>query len=92
MTRQLPAADVEVWLPLGLLYAETGRDDMAAAAFAKAVASADFGLANDGELLQLIFVDSGEDAGCGECPETSGFGKKNGFRVPKSRMGEKRLA
>lgn len=52
------SGDVEVWLPLGLLYAETGRDDMAAAAFAKAVASGGFGLANDGELLQLIFVDS----------------------------------
>lgn len=52
------AGDAEVWLPLGLLYAETGRDAMAAAAFDKAVALGGFGLANDGELLQLIFVDS----------------------------------
>ena len=50
--------DPEVWLPLGLLYAETGRDDKAAAAFGKAVASGGFSLAIDGELLQLIFVDS----------------------------------
>ena len=50
--------DVQVWLPLGLLYAETGRDAMAADAFGKAVALGGFGLANDGELLQLIFVDS----------------------------------
>lgn len=50
--------DAEVWLPLGLLYAETGRDGEAAAAFGKAVALGGFSLAKDGELLQLIFVDS----------------------------------
>lgn len=49
--------DVEVWLPLGLLYAETGREKMAADAFGRAVALGGFGLANDGELLELIFVD-----------------------------------
>lgn len=52
------AGDVDVWLPLGLLYAETGREDKAAVAFARAVESGGFGLARDGELLQLIFVDA----------------------------------
>ena len=50
--------DVEVWLPLGLLYAEMGRDAEAASAFGKAVELGGFSLAKDRELLQLIFVGS----------------------------------
>ena len=58
--KAVASGDAEVWLPLGLLYAETGREGMAAEAFDKAVASGGFSLAMDGELLQMIFADSGQ--------------------------------
>lgn len=68
--------DPEVWLPLGLFYAETGRDDKAAEAFARAVAEGGFSLAVDGELLQLVFVDSGKMPDLGSALKQAGSVKK----------------
>ncbi len=83
------SGDVEVWLPLGLLYAETGRDDMAAAAFAKAVASGGFGLANDGELLQLIFVDSEKMPDVGNALKRPASAKKTASGAKEPNGGKK---
>lgn len=74
--KAVSGGDVEAWLPLGLLYAETGREDRAAAAFAKAVALGGFSLANDGELLQMIFVESEKAPGPGHAMTRSPAEKK----------------
>lgn len=81
--------DAEVWLPLGLLYAETGREELAAAAFDKAVASGGFSLASDGELLQMIFVDSEKMPESGKALNRSGSAKKTSSDVDAAGVTDK---
>ena len=48
----------DVWLPLGLLYAETGRLDKAQSAFDTAVRLNALSFARDQGILQLLFIES----------------------------------
>lgn len=48
----------DVWLPLGLFYAETGRIGEARAAFDAAVRLNAYSFARDTGILQLVFIES----------------------------------